>query len=837
MADLSAYIGTANLNSMPKSNDQIIPYYKHPHVHTVIIDDTYYEETVAQQQDPNDLPYSTVVVTGADKGIDNKFIRINKKEVKDLLFGKSNFDKYGQPSIQADVLFNGSTNVWFCRVLPDNATYANVILMMHYRKGKILDDLNQETGKYRLEVKYSLEFAQKPKLVNGAIDDDDIMEYANSLATTREDPLTGYISVPLLYVRSIGRGKYGNAYSFNIDRDINSEKENGVKMYKFNILETSDVTRRIMSFTGSLYQTARYDSSTLISDVMDQEIDGTYPVKIHVFEENFQQVYDYYQDRIVNANMDWYKKNGFTQSEAVELNDAVDMQPYEFDPLFGAVINDKLGNTIPFYKNYTNTGVAAYREPNLVVNTSSERPLNINDWTAAAAGATVLVLSDPLQGGLRWEYTIINIDEDTGTIQYDEGHYSSIDADQYDGVNVSHPVGMYLIGGHDGDFEEVAVNGEIREPNSAEMKVLLAREYVKAFKGEKDRKILSPARTTVDFIFDANYNLNDDANTVIPTSGIGYLYSTSTVLTDEDGRKLGILKDGSTVYSAEDINVKRAMYELNAFRNVNGMNADLSPGAGCYLYLDCGITGLKNTININYELLDILAMVEDFQNRNCGVDLGYYDIYEPNTGKRVTVTATYYIAKHLVNHLMLEGINRPFVRKWATMTSVQKSKDLTVTGEMIRDSFRPDLDLIDWDVKEALYSNRINYWITEDEGRKVYRGTQNTRQLDASALLEENNVRVLNTFKKEMEKDCAGYLYEWNDPTVRQSYTDAEMNKFRPWIGPVVEDLNIEFSANEFEQNRMMMHCKCYVKFREIVKRIILEINIQRPSYATGGGE
>ena len=101
--------------------------------------------------------------------------------------------------------------------------------------------------------------------------------------------------------------------------------------------------------------------------------------------------------------------------------------------------------------------------------------------------------------------------------------------------------------------------------------------------------------------------------------------------------------------------------------------------------------------------------------------------------------------------------------------------------------------------------------------------------MDASALLEENNVRVLNRLKKNLEAACQSYAYEWNDPTVRKGYTTAQMDIYRPWIGTVVEDLDIYFKANEFEQNRMMMHCYCDVKFKDIVKRIILEINVYRP--------
>ena len=41
---------------------------------------------------------------------------------------------------------------------------------------------------------------------------------------------------------------------------------------------------------------------------------------------------------------------------------------------------------------------------------------------------------------------------------------------------------------------------------------------------------------------------------------------------------------------------------------------------------------LRN-ISINYELIDIISMMEDFVGRQTSIDLGYYEIFDPNTNK------------------------------------------------------------------------------------------------------------------------------------------------------------------------------------------------------------
>lgn len=814
---------------------QIIPFYSQPHVHTVINDNTAYEETKADVTSTSDLPYSTVVVTGADKGIDNTFVKLTNLATKEAVFGKSNFTKYGQPSIQADVLFNGSTNVWFCRVLPDNALYANLIVLAHYRKGKILDELGQETGLSRLEIKFSTAYASKPSMPDGAKTENDIELYAQDLVSAKADPLTGYMTIPICYVRSTGRGKYGNNYSLSISRDADAEKEYGLKMYNFTVLDSSK-NGVPKAFSGSLTDASRYDMSVVINDVIDQYATGSTPVMIKPFEGSIETLFNFYKDDIVASNYEYIQASGATLEELDVVANAKKMTIDEFDPIFGYAINTRTNEQIPYYRNYTVKSTGAYVAPDLEIPTEggASKPLNVSSWSTAFIGAKVLVASDPLNAGARWLYTVVGIDPDTGNIIYDDGVATEIDASQYDGTNVSISVGMFLSGGHDGDFQEITVNGETRAPSSAEMKLLLAREYVKAFHGYKDAKILSPMKVALDFIIDANYNLTNDESLKVESTTIP-ISNNSTVLTDKDAQVLAVTGSDDYTLSFTDLNVKKAMYDLISFRNINGMPMAHDIGAGCHLFLDCNLVGLKS-MDVNYELLDIINMMSEFTGRNTSVDLGYYQIYDPVTKKKIDVTVTYFIAQKLVPHILRNGLNKPFVYSFARLTAIQKDSSLSVAGDMIRDTFRPAIDLIDWDVKEKLYESRINYWLVTNEGRVVERACQNTRQLEASCLLEENNARVLDKFKKILEEDCRGFLYQWNNPTVRKAYTTTEKQKFKNWIGTIVEDLDINFDANEFEQKRMIMHCYAEIKFFDIAKRIILEINVERPDYSGGEG-
>ena len=810
---------------------QIIPHYAHPHVHTVIFDNTM-EDQLSRSTSTEDLPFSTCVVTGADQGIDNTFIRLSDLRTKVSLFGRGNYTKYGQSSLQADQLFNGRTNVWFCRVLPDNATYANMILLAHFRKGNILDELNQETGKVRLEMKYSWVNATKPVVADGTKTDADIQEFAKSLTNLTPDPQTGYMTVPIMYIRAVGRGRYGNNYSIRMGRDSEAEREFQMKMYRFTLLENSSAIRVMNMFTGTLTQGTRNDMSTLIDDVIDQFPTGSAPIIPKTFSENFEYIYRFYQEKIVDANEAYMSSAGASTLEIRELKSAKNMTVEQFDPIFGLVLNTRTNLSIPYYRNYTVMPGGPWVNPAFVVpnETGAQKPLNMADWNTAFIGANVLMISDPLNEGRRWMYQVIHIDTESGNITYNEGHEIAIDADQYDGIDIQLEVGHRMIGGHDGDFQEISIEGTTRPPTAAEMIILLSREYVKAFRGEKDRKILSPSRVNLDFMFDANYNMTNDLNLDLDKA-LFPLYNYATVITNEDNTQIAILGSDDFLINYSDLNVKRAMWDLNEFRNRNGMTVDSAEGAGCLLYLDMGLIGLRN-ISVNSELNAVMKMMEGYDGRNTAIDLGHYEIYDPYTSKRIPVTATYFIACNLTNHLTTHGMNKPFVFNYATIRALERnSRNRVTSGSMIRDSFRPDIDLIDWDVKEQLFMSRINYYLTNNEGRQVQRAVQNTRQKDPSALLEENNVRVLNSLKKGIERACRGYLYEWNEPEVRAGFTLAQMEIYRPWIGTMVDNLEIMFTANEWEEQRSIMRCLVYVSFRNIIKRIILEINIMRPDH------
>jgi len=932
---------------MPQSV-QIVPFFTQPHVHTVINDNSYYEEGTAAKGNQEAKPYNTMLVFGADKGIDNKFVKLTDYGTKVEIFGKGNYRKYGQPSIQADVLLQtNQANVWAMRVLPlkpdggpGSAQYANLAVIAHYRVPKCAQpgwvpgdgpdptdcEINElggspenpvltPTGLKQLEVKYSvINVSSKLAGASNPVYDRDIENYlvgkngdptsskygqynlprgtnlSNEEAAiydrTRED-LLGWFSVPLFYVRSVGRGRYGNNYALRLERNSEFEYDHDLKSYGFGLVERSARTNVKNYSVGSMVTTLKYEKSMLIDDVVSQFPEGSYPIVIKTYQDSFQEIFNAYRS-VVSYNRgvisseysrDVVKLMDFEYAVSLLGDLDANSNNYDnldiFDPIFGYRLNDR-ENLMPYYANFTATG-EPYVEPDVTF--MNNRPTKVTPGDGYAwdkfvdtdgstmirrVGDRVLVkhylndgpASEPSSSGgadMDRLFTVIDLDVKRVTpdgdvteinVTYDEGSWVPWNAREFTGTNLQANVGIPLAGGYDGEFEEIIAyprrndglgwqvirGSEItRPPSDSELKLLLAREYVSALRGEKDKYILSPARIDIDVIFDANYNICADMEVKIVNhhAKVRALWGNANVLTDDEYRQLSLLDTGydfniGNVPVADALNVKKALWDLNNYRNRNGMPNLKLEGAGCELKLDCGLIGLRSTAEVNTELKDLLKVMIPFDGRNTSVDFGWYEIIDPVTKRKIPVSVGYFLAERLLPHIAQFGPNKPFTNNFAQITTI------------VKNSFRPELDLIDWDVKELLYDNRINYYLTLDEGAIVQRFTQSTCQRDASALLEENNVRVLNILKKGLEKACRSFMYEWNEPTVRKGYTDAQMEIYRPWIGTWVQDLQIRFEANEYEQDRMIMHCYVDVKFRDIIKRITIEIDISKPN--RGGG-
>jgi hypothetical protein len=168
--------------------------------------------------------------------------------------------------------------------------------------------------------------------------------------------------------------------------------------------------------------------------------------------------------------------------------------------------------------------------------------------------------------------------------------------------------GVPLVGGNDGSFEGgIDIEGELVEDL-----------YIQAFSGKLDKTILSPRRTPVKFILDANYPMA----------------------------------------------VKRQIVDLALARY------------DAFVFLDAGI------IHTHDEGLIFGGDTADLNYRIVSKCYQHYQIRDPFNGKKEAVTMTYHLAQQLARHIELYGSKTPFTGEtYAVLTGAVKNSILPVLDE------------------------------------------------------------------------------------------------------------------------------------------------------------
>ena len=305
---------------------QIVPKYSFPYVETIINNNSIVDDTIDTGVDAvTKLPF--IAVFAGPKGPDNKLINIDSLQSYKDTFGQSNYKLYGQPSMMPEaILSNSNTSVWCMRIMPKDALYANSVLSLWYKP-------DVDAKKFR--IKFTAK-SLSPVNAEGAIDDDmvealsnrdEIVELGAQLDGAAVDGLytdsEGYIQVPLAVFTSAGRGKYGNDLRWRISLNTDYEKEYGIKLYTFEIIDTSNASSVIGRYIGSMVTAKPYDAASLINDVLEDYDDTIAPMQIHVYEENFEALYDAY----VEFCNDLMEDDPTLDIEIPDIE--------KFDPLFG----------------------------------------------------------------------------------------------------------------------------------------------------------------------------------------------------------------------------------------------------------------------------------------------------------------------------------------------------------------------------------------------------------------------------------------------------------------------------------------------------------------------
>jgi hypothetical protein len=266
---------------MPQQG-QIIPSYLHPHVGTYINDNTEFTETVA----PAEEGLRSVFVFASPKGRDG--VVLEQRSAAELVeeYGKPNFKLFGQPQLNAYAWLDaGQTKAWTMRVMPENAAYANLVIL-----AKVKVDTTDTTPKMVVHFE---------AMQHSGLTSLDELAAQTELMTVTEPDVDGFRTFPIVAFNSLGRGVYGDAFRVRLNPSVQADKENDFRNYRVEVLELENTVTRKEVFTGTLFPDALDGMTSLfLSDIMNDAEDGSKKVGIHVVEENLTAIYNLYKAEI-----------------------------------------------------------------------------------------------------------------------------------------------------------------------------------------------------------------------------------------------------------------------------------------------------------------------------------------------------------------------------------------------------------------------------------------------------------------------------------------------------------------------------------------------------------
>lgn len=455
---------------------QIVPKFSFPYVETVINDYTEISNTNVDATADNSV--KQVYVVTSPKGIDNTWVSKTSRKSAESTFGTSNFKKFGQPLMQAlHVLDQPNSQVWMMRVMPEHATYANSIVSAYYKADTAAEVNDAHLRKFRIKL--------TAKSIENMYDADTFKSKINLYDDGSNKPYKdaeGYTQVPLMGIRCAGRGKCGNTYSLRINSAYTYEKEYGIKMYNFEVLNSESGLVKESNYVGSLISSSKYSSetTTLINDILADTEKGLAPVDVYAIEDNIETIYDAY--------ITWVK------ALHTDLEAEYNAKATEY-----AIPEDQMNGTSPVSpenKDHYNELVTIENMINATLN--SELP-DIDEFDAIA-GLKVASSVDKYPGV--FYPAKLTSDVNTGAPEYDEKDYTSTDIIDFSSVS-----GVKLSNGSDGEFDNPR---KIQDASTGEQVQLTYEDevtdcMVKAFECYYDKKILSPRRIKLTVMWDANY--------------------------------------------------------------------------------------------------------------------------------------------------------------------------------------------------------------------------------------------------------------------------------------------------------------------------------------------
>jgi hypothetical protein len=240
---------------------------------------------------------------------------------------------------------------------------------------------------------------------------------------------------------------------------------------------------------------------------------------------------------------------------------------------------------------------------------------------------------------------------------------------------------------------------------------------------------------------------------------------------------------------------------------------------------DCvAIYDLGTQFNTYAALMAELADLEVYANsRNEAIE-GYYGrIQDPVSYKIVTVSSTYALARMYPLHFQEQGDKH---------VPLAGSSYGVMSGFLSGTAYPVYDDDLDSDIMDSLTESKVNY-LKVNNRKQVVRGAQTTRQLADTNLSELNNVFILLDIRRDAIQLCELYEYNFAEDSDMQRFNKAASLLAAKYQDAQVKSISAVFDMNDWESERGILHL--YIDFihKNIIKRSIVEISVNRGTVDT----
>lgn len=807
--------------------DNVTLLYAHPHISIYVMDNTGYEE---EEEEVSAKEFNGIQVGFFGSGRDNTLLYCQSTDELLNEYGNPDYKRYGQAAYNAyNALNQGYAGMYIMRLMPDDATVSNTVIMAKY---KLVDEENISTpviGNDMLELIGTNPVSQ---LVPDEVDGTTAGSTVFTLQGKVISGLTGDSNIDGLFSHITPEWLSGNNVgNFTVVTLKIPRSSSIVVGDDITITQTSAALKKFYSDFGM-------DSEHIIANA-----DGTTATKTKtysatdIFEGN-----DYItlsvlvsENDTVHLDINWGTdtENLIIRSSGIEFVDEIVADDvtekklaiaFESKSIEGATSIDKLQAEIANMYNEDQDENGYYYKPLMAFwalgRGSYGGNLRIqiadaNSYDSASEPTArmyqVNILEKTNSGLTTKEYIYGMMNEDAFDQDYEDGPSLFLVDLVNDPDKGSAKVGMY--------FNSVVFDQMLELVNST-------------IEDEDDKYDVN----TFDPIFGVNIDgsENEHVTMIDNSTDNGYVN-----LTAADGFALMSGNDGSldpSTHTTEEIEATKEDLLIRAFnasidRRIKSrystpadfcLDANFSDAVKRQMGVFAGIRKYDCVTYLDTKLLktptDVINYLKSMNNV-----YGYNIVKECHcykyrdtmfSGKLCEMTITHWFAKAFVNHVKVYGIGEPFAKEKARISN---------SSDFVSGTFYPVIDPDDNDIKKQIYKYGANCYETVKHN-VFQRSSAITTCKENSDRLDEFNEYITEKAIKLAHDLLSSKLYHITEDEDRSKFTKDAKQVIEQELAGLVKTCSVAFKMSTADKKRNILRIALRLTFNTVAKYGIAEV-------------